>query len=587
MYISEDDTMSSYHTQETYRNVDNFYFDRTRSSEVSLFPPTHSSSEDDEGLLFLSDKDRERERKREESKLSTSMTERNDLDLTSHRANKLIDLNIDDAFAVVSNEGGGSDHQQIDVAVSEGIEKIYRKSSKGSKTSSNHYGGEDTHSISSSSSEFMTPTGNSRHSHSSGSGHGNGNGIYNNRNNRIQSPIQSSIQQPLPTSAKSSSPPPPISSLHIIRKSNTTIGTATTMGNSGSSTSSPHLGRIKQSLSSSSQQQPRLSRKEIKRLRKRIEQAEEKEDYVQYLLRDGHNDSLDWSGHVPEEIQGMNRGVAFFPKENNKPRDFPFAVLFLAQLSTIILVATRYAGETMLNNASVDTHTTEEEEMMLNDDPFSSGPPLPNENSSPISIWAKDIYVDYTNAVQLACITGLYATVLSALAIGMMMILSTAFIPTVLCLTVVICVAFGTIMMALSPYTVLPVLGLAALALSLAYSIVVWDRIPFATTNLHTALVGMKSSADILLIGFTMMLVSFLWTITWMIAFLGIYDHYLDNADHELSNSITWVGLGVTLGMFTSYVWTFHVIMVSLLCFFCIVILNFASIISEFCTYFG
>ena len=107
------------------------------------------------------------------------------------------------------------------------------------------------------------------------------------------------------------------------------------------------------------------------------------------------------------------------------------------------------------------------------------------------------------------------------------------------------------------------VVALVALAISIAYSIVVWDRIPFATTNLHTALVGIKSSADILLAGFAMMIVAFCWTMTWMVAFLGIYDHYLDNADHELKNNITWVGLSVSFAMLISYVWTFNVIQVS------------------------
>ena len=153
---------------------------------------------------------------------------------------------------------------------------------------------------------------------------------------------------------------------------------------------------------------------------------------------------------------------------------------------------------------------------------------------------------------------------MTALSIGIMMILSTSFIPTVLCGAVLICIVSFSVMVALSPYTVLPVLALAALLISLGYSIVVWDQIPFAASNFQIALVGIKSSADILLAGFTMMLVSFLWTITWMVAFLGIYDHYLDNAQHELKSNITWVGLSISLAMLISYIWTFQVILVSI-----------------------
>ncbi len=577
MYISEDETMSSYHTQETYRNVDNFYFKRIKNSHShlannALTMDSGESSSDDQKLLLTST---------QEEMVSDLLTEENKsnlseggdvlevdpmLDETFHQHNRSFEaldkaekrdifrISGDGSGSSASGNSGGGGSQNFDATTSAMMEQL---SNRGSRGSSN-FGGDDNNSSSSSSSQLITPPG---RSNSSGSGSG-----TRSINKVSVLPLHLSDQQQpqrQPIHPKPSSPPPPISSVQIIRNS----GTTTTMATTGSnSSSSPHTNvtKLRQSSSSSlkqSMQQPRLSRKEIKRLRKRIELAEGREDYVQFLLRDGHRD-MDWSEHVLQNVGGMNRAAGFFPEENSKPRDLVFAILFLGQLSTVIFLASRYARGTILHSDGSQPVETNPY-MVDNDDPFSSGSPLPDENSSPISIWAKDVYVDYANAVQLSCITGLYATVLSALAIGMMMILSSAFIPTVLCMTVVICVAFGTIMMALSPYTVLPVLGLAALAISLAYSIVVWDRIPFATTNLNTALAGIKSSADILLIGFAMMVVAFLWTITWMIAFLGIYDHYLDNAEHELSKNITWVGLSVSLGMFISYFWTFYVIMVS------------------------
>ena len=55
MYFSEDDTNSSYHTQETHRNVDNFFFERTRPDDKApLLHPMNSNSGDVNSNLFIS-----------------------------------------------------------------------------------------------------------------------------------------------------------------------------------------------------------------------------------------------------------------------------------------------------------------------------------------------------------------------------------------------------------------------------------------------------------------------------------------------------------------------------------------------------
>ena len=532
MYLSEDDTLTSFHTQETYRNVDNFYFERTAPDEHrTLLPPQKvvsksdysDNSEDDERkiLALLSHQDKL------EENIQNSPTD--DMDKTQHRRNSIL---------------GPKQYDSLDLA---------------------QHTGDNSHSSGSSSSKLITPPSQT---------------FSYNTNHEVKTSLKSQLQSPgLQLQRKRSksdtppdSPPPPVVSVQILRNSNE-IGTASF------SSSSPQMTTplIKKSPSSSSQhmQMPRMTRKEIRRFRKRIEIAEKREEYVQILLQDINRDRGFDSFENNRDVQGS---TYIFPREKKKSRDTPFAIPFFMQIGIIIFIATKYAGGTMLQiDSSIDTDTdtktttgayssySEEDPYMVGgDDPFSSGSPFPTD-ASPISIWTKDIYVDYTNALQLLCITGLYATVLSALAIGMMMILSTTFIPTVLCVTVVMCIVSCTMMIALSHYTVLPLLALTALAISLAYSIVVWDRIPFATTNLHTALVGIKSNPDVLLVGFIMMLVSFMGTITWAIAFLGIYDNYLDNSYHELSNNITWEGLSMCVGMLASYIWAFHVILVRLL----------------------
>ena len=513
MYISETDTLTSAHTQETYPNFDNFYFKRMKPNEnIPISPPT--SPNETENLLGPTQEDINAE-KQEIS--PNSVNDLLDLDITSHRVN----IKLNDEFTSSGNEVFCS--TTIDDTTPAMMDQLSQK------LSSNKV---DNISDNSESSNRKTPPPSKSHSS------GNANGINKAPTTQIQN-----IQK--------SHPPPPISSVQIVR----TSGTETTVGSKSSS--SPYNTMLKKSSSSSSHkiELATLSRKEKKRLRAKFDRAEKIEDYVQYLLHEHSGDDTFRLENTHENYSSLN--ARFFPP-SQAARDVFFTVLFLIQYAIVFFLAFNNADETMLHSGKI---VTDNDAYTLNtDDPFATGY-IPNDNSSPISIWAKDIYVDYTNAVQLACITALYSTVLSALAIGMMMILNTAFIPTVLCVTVLACIGAGTIM-ALSPYTVMPVVALAALAISLAYSIVVWDRIPFATTNLHTALICIKSSADILVAGFAMMLVAFFWTILWMVAFLGIYDHYLDNADHELSNSISWYGLSVSLGMVLSYVWTFNVILV-------------------------
>ncbi len=526
MYVSEDETLTSAHTQETYRNVDNFYFDRISTAEKiptsALIPPASTIlpfTNENEHKLLLGPM-HEEIRISKSGGQDTSPNSVNDLlDITEHKSN----LNL----------------AKLNETTEAMMEQLSMKS--------NSYK-EEINSASSGSCNMKTPP-QQTHSHSSKSTKGHG-----------------STKQP---KHKESHPPPPISSVQIIRSSATTETTVASV-----SSSSPHIPRIQPCSSSSSQHMQlmsnsRLSRKERKRLQKKIDHAEKIEDHLQFLLHGIDSDLFDLSANTSEKYANLDPG--FFPTRKSSRNVF-FSILFLMQLSYVIFLASRYAGGTILQRSSVQSGIGEYSEYpygeedpfaYAEEDPFSTGSLLPEDNISPISTWAKDIYVDYTNALQLSCITALYSTVLAALAIGMMMILSTAFIPTVLCVTIITCIVAGILIMALSPYTVMPVVALAALAISIAYSIVVWDRIPFATTNLHTALVGIKSSADILLAGFAMMIIAFCWTMTWMVAFLGIYDHYLDNADHELKNNITWVGLSVSFAMLISYVWTFNVIQVS------------------------
>ena len=162
--------------------------------------------------------------------------------------------------------------------------------------------------------------------------------------------------------------------------------------------------------------------------------------------------------------------------------------------------------------------------------------------------WSK-IQVDYRNALQICCITGLYAAALTSLTIGFMMILAKSLIQTALIFTILICFAWGTVGIVLSPYSFVPILGFIALGLSLGYAVVIWDAIPFWACNLCTALTGVRCVADTLLLGFIMLVVTFFWCIIWGFAFIGTYDNLSDG-----SETMSWLpgtnGLVLSLWLF-------------------------------------
>jgi hypothetical protein len=167
-------------------------------------------------------------------------------------------------------------------------------------------------------------------------------------------------------------------------------------------------------------------------------------------------------------------------------------------------------------------------------------------------------YIDYVNVIQLVCVASGYASFFSIFALGFMMMLSRNLLQAILVFTVVVCSLWSVLGLALSQYFFIPAIGILALAISAAYTWVVWDRIPFAATNLNVALKGMRGTLDIPLLGVCNLVATFAWTICWICAFFGASD-YLWN-EEELSNDLMVV---VIIFFFFSYYWTSQVIKVS------------------------
>jgi hypothetical protein len=169
--------------------------------------------------------------------------------------------------------------------------------------------------------------------------------------------------------------------------------------------------------------------------------------------------------------------------------------------------------------------------------------------------------IDFINVIQLVCITSGYACLCSLLSLGFMMMLSKNVLHVMLMFTIAVCLLWTIMGLAFSPYWITPLVGSLALTLSIVYTLVVWDRIAFAATNLSVALKGMRSTFYIPCVGFCVLAVTFLWTVWWIFSLIGTLNFLSD--DEEISDELIY---GVVAFFLFSYYWTFQVIKVSRFC---------------------
>lgn len=167
-------------------------------------------------------------------------------------------------------------------------------------------------------------------------------------------------------------------------------------------------------------------------------------------------------------------------------------------------------------------------------------------------------HIDYVNVIQLVTIASSYASLCSMLALGFLMMLSKNILHVMLIFAVsasMICTILG---LTLSHGCIIPIIGAATLFVSSIYTIVVWDRIKFAATNLSVALKSMRGTVDIPLVGVGALAVSFLWTIWCICSFVGVFD-FLSDCE-QLSDD--WMVVVIVFYLF-SYCWTVQIIKAS------------------------
>mmetsp|Transcript_24754 Transcript_24754/g.53400 ORF Transcript_24754/g.53400 Transcript_24754/m.53400 type:complete len:858 (+) Transcript_24754:443-3016(+) len=266
------------------------------------------------------------------------------------------------------------------------------------------------------------------------------------------------------------------------------------------------------------------------------------------------------------------RGV----EQEARCNDAIFAFIFLCQFLLVSMSALAFGPGALrdrIYGSLIDGNEDEGEENIVDYNPFAAlqtddvviiQNPLMAGGGATSGIhkatWEGDVmdgisHIDYVNVIQLVCIASGYASLCSLLALGFMMMLSKNLLHVTLIFTISVSLTWTVLGLAFSSSLIIPFMGAVALALSLFYTVVVWDRISFAAINLSVALKGMRSTLHIPFVGLCVLAVTFLWTNIWICAFIGTFDFL--NDDEDLSNN--WMSVVIVFFLF-SHFWTFQVI---------------------------
>mmetsp|Transcript_13595 Transcript_13595/g.37566 ORF Transcript_13595/g.37566 Transcript_13595/m.37566 type:complete len:1008 (-) Transcript_13595:126-3149(-) len=230
----------------------------------------------------------------------------------------------------------------------------------------------------------------------------------------------------------------------------------------------------------------------------------------------GYNNSQD--DNVRRLVDTLNNATTPVATNTTDTNDNVAIVAKNATLSDILFST----DDTFLMHKSNDDETIDE-------DGGGSGADDAKNVKSSDDFGGGSFTIDYKNVLAITFFAGFYACILSYISFGFMLILARSLILIMLIFSILVSLAWGIIGLTADPYGIISVMGFAALLSTLGYTMYTWSRIPFAATNLYTALTAMRCTADITILGLLSLVVAFGWCLLWSMAFIGI----VNNFNHE------------------------------------------------------
>ena len=177
---------------------------------------------------------------------------------------------------------------------------------------------------------------------------------------------------------------------------------------------------------------------------------------------------------------------------------------------------------TLVDSSSTSTATENNSTSSSDESGSSSSSGSPADSSTA----ENGFTIDYKNVLAITFFSGFYACILSYISFGFMLILARSLILIMLIFSILVALAWGIIGLTADPYGIISVMGFAALLSTLGYTMYSWNRIPFAATNLYTALTAMRCTADITILGLVSLVVAFGWCLLWSMAFVGVVNNF-------------------------------------------------------------
>lgn len=154
-------------------------------------------------------------------------------------------------------------------------------------------------------------------------------------------------------------------------------------------------------------------------------------------------------------------------------------------------------------------------------------------------------------------ISGLFSCLISTVAMMFMMSFAQGLIKMALFFNVLITALLALLALSSGEGSLALMSGFAFL-FSLYYAYVVWNRIPFAASNLVTAISAVRANMGLAFFAYSNLIVSFLWSVWWAIAFIGT-SYIVGNCNPDGTCEGQLNGWAVFLFL-VSYFWTAQVI---------------------------
>ena len=210
-------------------------------------------------------------------------------------------------------------------------------------------------------------------------------------------------------------------------------------------------------------------------------------------------------------------------------RDIVFLMLFVFHLLGIVYLGNTYGYETVrLRNGTDD------------DSPFT---------------------IIYENLVILSLLSGVFGILISGVMLFLMIAVAKRIVQIALFVSIGLSFLWGTMGIGLSPHKVVPATGIIALALTVAYTIVVWERCKFHGANLYASLTGIRANPGALMVAFSFQFLALVWSIYFTYVAVGVYDA-VETGKIDLPSQ-TAKSL-IFMALVASYCWSLQVFLVGI-----------------------